>query len=173
MVNGQAQNLKVGTNSYIRTCGAALILAAGVAVSGCAQDKVHGNFIDPEVAAEIKPGAQRRQDVVSLLGSPSALSTFEDGTWFYIGQRTNQYAFFNPTVLERRILVISFDENGVVQQTKNLSLADANEISPSGRITPTEGRELTFLQQLFGNLGRFPTEGFQDGSGSGGRPPGL
>ncbi len=136
------------------------VLTVGLLLGGCAQDKVHGNFIDPEVAAEIRPGEQRRRDVVSLLGSPSALSTFEDDTWFYIGHRSPQYAFFNPTVLERRILVISFDENGVVQQTRNLSLADANDISPTDRITPTEGRDLTLLQQLFGNLGRFPTEGF-------------
>ena len=155
-----------------RTCGAALVVTAGLMLGGCAQDKVHGNFVDPEVAAEIKPGAQRRQDVVSLLGSPSALSTFEGDTWFYIGHRSHQYAFFNPTVLERRILVISFDANGVVEETKNLSLADANDISPSDRVTPTEGRDLTLLQQLFGNLGRFPTEGFQGAGGTGGRPPG-
>jgi hypothetical protein len=34
-------------------------------------------------------------------------------------------------------------------------MADAQEISPVARVTPTEGRDLTLLQQLFGNIGRF------------------
>lgn len=145
--------------------GGFLLALASLPLSGCDTARVYGNLIDPDVVATIEPGKQRRQDVIGLLGSPSALSTFEDDTWYYIGQKMEKYAFFKPNLLERRILIVTFDDNGVVQTTENLTQADANEINPSDRITPTEGRDLTVLQQLLGNLGRFPTEQFESSSG--------
>ena len=35
-------------------------------------------------------------------------------------------------------------------------MSDGQDITPVGRETPTEGTELTLMQQLFGNLGRLP-----------------
>ena len=89
------------------------------------------------------------------------MSTFEDNTWYYVGQKSEQLAFLKPEVIERKVLVISFDETGLVGETKTYTLADAREIDPVGRETPTEGRDLTILQQLFGNIGRFPTEAIE------------
>jgi len=124
--------------------------------------QVHGNLPDPELVAEIQPGAHARQDVVGLLGSPSAVSTFEDRKWYYIGEKTTKFAFFNPKVLERKVLVIAFDGNDRVSGTKTYTLADARDVDPVDRVTPTEGRELTVLQQLLGNIGRFPAESLND-----------
>ena len=46
-------------------------------------------------------------------------------------------------------------------QTRAYTLADSRDIDPVGRITPTEGRDLTLLQQLFGNIGRFSSDALQ------------
>lgn len=143
------------------TIAGALLLAA-LSLSACGGGaRVSGNMPDPEVVAEIRPGTTRQGDVAGLLGSPSAVSPFEQRTWYYIGQRMESFAFFKPTVLERRVLVVSFDDSGVVAAMQTLDLADGRDIDPVDRITPTEGEDLTFLQQIFGNLGRFPTEEFQ------------
>lgn len=120
--------------------------------------RVHGNMPDPEVIAEIRPGVDDRSVVVDKLGSPSTVSTFLDDKWYYIGQKTEQFAFLQPDLLERSVLVISFEPNGLVDDTILYTLEDGQVIAPIDRITPTEGRELTILQQLFGNIGRFPTE---------------
>jgi outer membrane protein assembly factor BamE (lipoprotein component of BamABCDE complex) len=117
---------------------------------------IRGNMPDPELVAEIQPGADNRDDVVDKLGSPSTVSTFLDRKWYYIGEKQEQFAFLKPTVLERSVLVVSFDEGGMVNQTALFTLDDGKIIDPVSRKTPTEGRELTILQQLFGNLGRFP-----------------
>lgn len=124
--------------------------------------RIHGNMPEPEMVAEIRPGAYRRDDVAQLLGSPSAVSTFEDARWYYIGQKTRQFAFMKPDILERRILVVSFNGSGLVDDTRTYTLEDGRVIDPVSRETPTEGRELTFLQQLFGNIGRFPVEDLQN-----------
>lgn len=152
--------MKTLSNSFgwpaLRASLLAGILALGL--GACAQDiRVRGNIPDTEVIAKINPGVHSRIDIQSLLGSPSTVSTFLDSKWYYIGQKSTQFAFFEPEVLERTVLVVSFDADGFVETTRTYALEDGQPIDPVGRITPTEGRELSILQQLIGNLGKFPT----------------
>ena len=133
------------------------ILALGL--GACAQDiRVRGNFPDSEMVSKINPGVHSRIDIQSLLGSPSTVSTFQDSKWYYIGQKSTQFAFFEPEVLERTVLVVSFDAAGFVKTTQTYDLADGQPIDPVDRVTPTEGREISILQQLLGNLGKFPSQ---------------
>ena len=130
------------------------VLAIGL--SACAQDiNVRGNMPLDEDLARIAPGVHSRNDVARLLGSPSTISTFEDSKWYYIGQKTTEFAFFAPEVLERKVVVVSFNDAGTVAETKTIGLADGQDIDPVDRITPTEGRKLNLLQEIFGNIGRF------------------
>jgi len=138
-----------------------LILAGvlPVALAACGQSiDVRGNLPEPEDLSKINPGVHSRDDVASLLGSPSTISTFQDDKWYYIGQKTTQFAFFAPEVLERKIIEISFDPAGVVANSKIYTLEDGQDVDPVDRITPTEGREITFFQQLIGNIGKFTTK---------------
>lgn len=142
-------SLKRGNLSLI-----AALCAAGFLLSACSNDvQVRGNLPDPELIGEIETGVHSRRQVAERLGSPSAISTFEDRKWYYVGQKSTQFAFFEPEVLERNVLVVTFDGTGKVDDTKTYTLADGQIIDPVTRKTPTEGRELTFLQQIFGNLG--------------------
>lgn len=139
------------------------LLLAGVllfSLGACEQTvNVRGNLPDPEIISKINPGIHTRVDIASLLGSPSTVSTFEDSKWYYIGQKSTQFAFFEPEVLERKVVVVLFDRSGKVEETKTLTLEDGQLIDPVNRITPTEGRKITLLQQLFGNIGRFAGTG--------------
>ena len=58
----------------------------------------------------------------------------------------------------RRIVAIEFDDGGTVSNVEEYDLADGRNVNLVGRETPTRGRELTILEQLFGNIGRLPTE---------------
>ena len=143
----------------VRLRCAAMLAVCALALGACAEKiDVRGHMPDDEDLARISPGVQTKNDVAQLLGTPSTVSAFRDSKWYYIGQKSTEFAFFAPEVLERRVVVVSFDDKGVVTDTKVLSLADSQEVDPVARETPTEGRELTFLQQMFGNLGRFNTE---------------
>lgn len=142
----------------LRRLNTGAFLAAGLvlALGACEQTvQVRGNMPLDEDLARINPGKHSRNDVARLLGSPSAVSTFQDSKWYYIGQKTSDFAFFAPEVLERKVVVVSFDDSGNVAQTETLTLADSQDIDPIDRKTPTEGKELNFFQQIFGNLGRF------------------
>ena len=136
------------------------LAAAGLAASllaGCtAEVAVRGHVPEIEAIAEIMPGVDTRQDVITRLGTPSAISTFEDFKWYYIGQKEEQVAFYWPEVVDRSVLVVAFNDDGYVEDTRLYTMNDGRDITPVSRVTPTEGTELTLMQQLFGNLGRLP-----------------
>ena len=57
--------------------------------------------------------------------------------------------------MKRKVIVIMFDQKGVARELKSYGIEDARRIQMVERKTPTAGRELTILKQLFGNIGRF------------------
>jgi outer membrane protein assembly factor BamE (lipoprotein component of BamABCDE complex) len=135
--------------------GLLALVAAGPLLAACApQVDTRGNLPLAEAVEQIRVG-QPREQVSDVLGSPSTVALFDGEIWYYIGERTETVAFFRPTVLERKILAIRFDGSGRVDAIDRYDLADARPIAPIDRVTPTKGKELTFLQQIIGNVGRF------------------
>ena len=137
-----------------------LVTALAAGLTACTgRVDTRGNLADPEVASQITPGESTRGTVEDLLGSPTTIATFNDQTWYYIGRKTEKFAFFEPEVLEQQVVAIHLDPSGVVDDVKIYGPADAREIELVDRATPTAGKELSVLQQIFGNLGRFNTDG--------------
>ncbi len=149
-----------------RALGWSLGLMATTALAACSGElTTRGNLLTAERIEEISAGESFQSDVVAAVGTPSAVSTFESNTWYYIGELQEQQSFLDPDILERNVLVVNFDDSGLVQSTQLYTVADGQVIDPISRTTPTEGRELTILQQLLGNLGRFsPDEANQGGN---------
>jgi outer membrane protein assembly factor BamE (lipoprotein component of BamABCDE complex) len=137
----------------------ALTLALGLllpALAACSEEvDVRGNLPDAKTIASIKPGQSTRAQVESTLGTPSSVATFDKETWYYIGGRVKTVSFFKPELLERRVIAVRFDKSGVVHDIHQLDAADGKSVALVERETPTKGKELTVLQQLIGNIGRF------------------
>ena len=114
-----------------------------------------GNVPDPDQVVQINPGVDNKDRVTQLLGSPSAVSAFQDSTWYYISRRTSTTAFFDPDVVDQEVLSIRFDNNNIVQDMKVYGLENGRMVEMNPNVTPTHGNDLTLLQQLLGNLGRF------------------
>lgn len=130
-----------------------------IALSACAgRVDTRGNLADLEAVSQIAPGESTRGTVEDLLGSPTTVATFNDQTWYYIGRRTEKVAFFEPEVLESQVVAIHFDSAGVVEDVKIYGPEDSREIELVERTTPTSGKELSVVQQLLGNIGRFSSD---------------
>jgi outer membrane protein assembly factor BamE (lipoprotein component of BamABCDE complex) len=134
----------------------------GLALGACVpQVNNHGYRLDEAALAQIEPGRTTRDQVLQLLGSPSALTTFDGSVWYYVSQRTERLSFYQTEVVNQDVISITFDDLGTVAQIDRHGLEQAHEVSFVDRETPTAGSELTVFEQFIGNIGRFnpPTDG--------------
>lgn len=127
---------------------------------------LRGNLPSPDSLAQIKPGKTTRDEVQQLLGTPSSTATFGDESWQYISARTETTAFFKPEVKDRKVVSIAFDRSGVVKEVQQRGLEDGIAVKSVDRETPTAGKELSILEQLVGNVGKFSKDA-KGGPGSG------
>jgi outer membrane protein assembly factor BamE (lipoprotein component of BamABCDE complex) len=147
--------------SYSRAASAivatGLLACVGAAgLSACAPIQSYSGFqtieSDPK---DVKIGVDTKSTVRGRLGSPSATSTFDNNTWFYMNQMKSRTAFKRPEIIARNITAITFDKDSeVVKTVNNYTLKDGKVIAYNGRETPTRGREMTVLEQILGNVGR-------------------
>jgi outer membrane protein assembly factor BamE (lipoprotein component of BamABCDE complex) len=140
----------------LRQMNAMIALAlAGLLLSCTPQIDNHGNAVDLENLVELEPGKTRKTRVSALLGAPSTMSDYGQDTWIYIGSKIKTVAFFQPEVVNRWVIYITFGADGVINSIGKLSDADGKKIEFVSRETPTAGQRITLLQQLIGNVGRF------------------
>ena len=144
--------------------------SALIALAACAGTvDQRGNLPDPDKLAQIQPGSTTRDQVSKILGTPSSVGVFDDKRWYYISRKTKQVAFLSPNVLDQQVFIVNFDDKGVVREVDHRDLKDGREITPAPGATPAPGRELTFLEQVLGNIGRFAKS---SGGGPDTGPPG-
>ena len=113
-----------------------------------------------------------KSEVQGLLGSPSTKATikYTGDSYYYISSTVEQRGFLDPREVDRKILAIRFDQNDQVQSFAHYGLQDGRIVNINTRKTPTRGRELTILQQLFSSLGAGNLVG--EPGGFGGNRPG-
>ena len=127
----------------------------------------HGFMPRDELIEQLSPGDQDKRMVSQLMGTPSSVGIFDDDVWYYVTQRTENKGFLKPLLMDQQVLALEFDEQEILQSIERYGLEDAQLIEPLDGKTPTVGRKLTILQQLFGNFGRFS----DDDGGAGGYGP--
>jgi len=135
---------------------AATLLGTVMMLSACSsQYATRGNLPDPERLAELIPGEVHARDVAEILGTPSTFSTFGGESWYYISERVEYYAFLEPEILERKVVAVTFDKDGLIKSVDKRDNQEGRKIQFIERKTATAGNEITFFEQIFGNLGRF------------------
>ena len=132
-----------------------------------AQPQYRGNKVDKDQLQELTPGTSTRADVAALIGSPTIKAPFDDNTWIYISETTQSQVGRMPAVLDQNVLVLNFDDAGVLRQIEAKTKEDGLPVNVVSRTTPSPGTEASFLQQLFGNIGRFNALGAGAATGGG------
>jgi len=151
------QNRRPLRDTCARWLAAVLALAA---VVGCSvKETHHGHQMRQGIVAALQQPNLTDVQVVQLLGTPSSQSAFDPGTWYYVSEVQHGVAFFQPEVVERKVLILRFDRNRTLRRIATLSKEDGSEVTLVDRETPTEGHRLTLLEQLIGNIGRFNSAG--------------
>lgn len=131
-------------------------LALGLSVVACGERiQTRGYIFDKELADAIEPGIDNKQSVQATLGTPTVLAAFDDKTWYYVSTNVKVKPLYHPKPTWRRVMAVTFSDKGVVEKIDNYDLSKAQTIKPVADKTPTRGKNLSFFQQLFMNVGRF------------------
>jgi outer membrane protein assembly factor BamE (lipoprotein component of BamABCDE complex) len=130
-----------------------LILPAVTSVTvllGCVPvENQRGYVPDQQAISSIQVGMDTKETVGKKLGDPSTAASFGNDIWYYMSAHVEQSAFFAPRATERTVLAIEFSKDGKVTDMHRYSLADGRVVDFVSRETPTRGRDLSLLQQIF------------------------
>ncbi len=136
---------------------------AVLALNACqASRNFHGYLPDQVRPAEIEPSVDTRSTVIARLGSPSTTSIFDDNLWVYMSATREQLTYHRPKVVKRNIVAIQFDDSDQVVDVLTYDLEAGQVIDYVSRETPTRGRQLGILEQLFGTIGTGLPSGIGD-----------
>lgn len=142
------------------------LIAAMVVTSGCTRLKAHQGYIgDSTLLSSVQPGVDNKDSVQASLGRPTFVGQFDKNDWYYYARDTRQLAFAQPKAIDQYVLRVRFDAAGNVASVTQTGKELIAKISPEGDKTPTLGRNTSFFEELFGNIGSVGA-----GSGQGATP---
>ena len=152
--------------------GLAVTLGLAVLAGGCTSIRDHrGYLIDAALVDSVQPRVDNRVSVERTLGRPTLVSQFGAKDWYYVAVDTKQAAFGRPRTYQQTVLRVRFDPQDNVAAIDRTGVEKVARISPDGKTTPTLGRDRSFLEDLFGNIGAVGVPG-AGGGGAGGNGPG-
>jgi outer membrane protein assembly factor BamE (lipoprotein component of BamABCDE complex) len=133
----------------LRSLVALMALAAMAACSPVYN--YHGFIPTPDDLDEIEVGLDTRTTVASIIGEPGASGLLEEGAWYYVRSEFKHDSFKAPEEINREVVAISFDDDGVVENVERFGLERGQVVVLERRVTDSNIDGISFLRQLFGN----------------------
>ena len=113
-----------------------------------------------EIFEKLSIGKSTKSQVKKILGEPLMIDDQLVETWIYFSQKIEKVAFFEPKLSSREVILLSF-KNSILIKKETFSKRDSKIIEISTKKVISGGRKLTVLQQIFGNIGNFSAQNFQ------------
>jgi outer membrane protein assembly factor BamE (lipoprotein component of BamABCDE complex) len=161
-----------------RALSIGLALGLAIGLGGCglfsAPLQYRGQNVTENQLRQLVPGTTTEADVRALLGNPTSQGLFDNNRWAYMGQVTQARIGRYPAVVNNDVVVLTFNDQGVLEKVEHLNKKDTVAVSMAGGATPSPGGNASFFQQLLGSIGRYSPTGAGGGGGlvQGGGPSG-
>lgn len=114
----------------------------------------HGFNPLEEDLANVIVGVDTRASVEETLGVPTTGGVNNADGMYYVSSRWRHFGAAAPKPISREIVAISFDQNEVVSNISRYGLEDGKVVVLSRRVTAGGAKEISFIRQLMGNIGR-------------------
>jgi outer membrane protein assembly factor BamE (lipoprotein component of BamABCDE complex) len=154
------------------------MFASALILAGCnstemfkVSETINQGYVADPGAVDLVPVGSSREQVLLALGTPSTTATFDNEVFYYISQqRKRGAAFMKAKLVGQSVLAIYFGPDGTVSQVANYGLKDGKVFDFVKRVTPTGGKDVTFIGQILGGLskGTAPNLAKDDGGLGGG-----
>ena len=130
-------------------------------VIGCSKlVEQNGVPINNEMFQKLIIDSSTKNQVKKNLGEPLIIDDQNEETWIYFSQKIEKIAFFAPKLTDRTVMLLKFKNNRLINK-ESFTQQDSKIIDISTKKVISGGRKLTILQQIFGNIGNFSSQNFQ------------
>ncbi|MCX7288839.1 MAG: outer membrane protein assembly factor BamE [Rhodobacterales bacterium] len=137
----------------------ATALLAAAALSACTPIiRNHGYVPTQDELALVEIGVDTRETVGQKIGRPSTSGLLNDEGWYYVQSQYRVVGPREPKEIERQVLVVTFNEAGTVENIAKFGLEDGKVVEISRRVTETNIKGITVIQQLLGSFGQIRAE---------------
>ncbi|MFY0618911.1 outer membrane protein assembly factor BamE [Shimia sp.] len=146
----------------------AVMGACVLSLASCVQRyRNHGYVPSADELASITLGVDTRDTVEETLGPPSASGVLDGSGYLYVRSRVLHYGPRRPKVVDRQVVLVGFDGNGIARNVEHYALEDGKAVPLSRRITDNGIESGGLLRQLTSNIGNFGPSGAPAGSTGG------
>ena len=136
------------------------MLAICVLAACATLEDSHGYVPDEELLAEVQVGVDTKDTVARILGRPGTAGIVDDRGWYYVKSDFERFLWRAPVEVNREVVAVSFAENGQVENVERFGLENGQVVALSRRVTTSNTRGVSFLRQLFSNIGNFGAGSF-------------
>lgn len=137
-----------------------LVLALGLSLAACSPViRNHGYVPAEDELALVEVGVDTRETVGQKIGRPSTSGLLNDEGWYYVQSKYRHFGPREPKEIERQVLAVTFNQSGTVENIARYGLEDGKVVQISRRVTETNIKGLTLIQQLLGSFGRLDAGG--------------
>jgi len=145
---GRPDTIRPTRGAPVMVLAAALALA--LPLGGCFTETYQKGYVIPEGALEQIPIGASQEQVLIVLGTPSTVATVSGEAFYYISQRAERkVAFLQQEVVDQRVVAVYFDKARRVERLADYGRKDGKIFDYVSRTTPTTGRELSYINNLF------------------------
>lgn len=135
----------------------AVLLAAGLAA--CTPViRNHGYVPAEDELALVEVGVDTRETVGQKIGRPSTSGLLNDDGWYYVQSQYRLVGPREPKEIDRKVLAVTFNEAGVLENVALFGLEDGQVVEISRRVTETNIKGVSVITQLLGSFGRISAE---------------
>ena len=139
-----------------------ILLLFCLCVAGCGLETYQSGDLPATKRLESIKVGDSKDKVLRVLGTPNYTSCKSEGTdelMIYAQTNKSSRLFFNPKATNQNVYLFVFNSKGVVSETKHLTLEDAKKVAYESKTTPVEGKNLSVLEQLAENFGKYNAGG--------------
>ena len=135
-----------------------LILTIFIFIISCSANKLsnfHGSKSLEKKFSSIEKNKTNKNDLVKIIGQPSTISDFNTNKWFYIERMKKNQSLLKlgrQKIKKNNILIVEFDNKGILTTKKLLNLNDMKDIKYLEEITEKEFEQDNIIYNVFTSL---------------------